>query len=221
MQKDFFKNKKPNIEKLKKAGFKKVKDFYDKSFDLTDGAFSLHISIDKAGNLKTQITEKATNELYTLHLAEGVNGAFVNTIRNEYNRILEDISKKYFDMDVFLEKDTIDVIEYSKKKYKSKVEYLWEKFPRNAVLRRADNKKWYAAILTVKKSKLGLKGDEIVEVLNIRALKEDVPLLIEKDGIYPAYHMNKKSWITIILNGVVSKNKIYEMIDTSYDLALK
>ena len=83
---------------------------------------------------------------------------------------------------------------------------------------RKDNKKWYLAILSVNGTKLGLK-DEIVEVLDIRAPKEEVPQLLKLKHIYPAYHMNKKNWITILLDPSCPIEEIYTRIDVSYNLA--
>ena len=40
-------------------------------------------------------------------------------------------------------------------------------------------------------------------------------------AITPGYHMNKKHWNTVILDGSLSKKLILEMIDHSYDLVLK
>lgn len=41
------------------------------------------------------------------------------------------------------------------------------------------------------------------------------------DAIIPGYHMNKKHWNTIICNGTIPKDEIYEMIDNSYDLVVR
>ena len=40
-------------------------------------------------------------------------------------------------------------------------------------------------------------------------------------GIMPGYHMNKKHWNTVILDGSLSKNLILEMIDHSYNLVFQ
>lgn len=40
-------------------------------------------------------------------------------------------------------------------------------------------------------------------------------------AIVPGYHMNKKHWNTVMLDGSLSKKLILEMIDHSYDLVLK
>ena len=101
------------------------------------------------------------------------------------------------------------------------MEYLWEKFPNNAVARRKDNKKWYIVILTVNKNKLGIKDNEYAEVADLRAKTENIENLLKKDNIYKGYHMNKKNWITIILDGSIPVKEIYEFIDESYLLAGK
>ena len=41
------------------------------------------------------------------------------------------------------------------------------------------------------------------------------------DGIIPGYHMNKKHWNTILMDGSVPDKLIYELIDLSYELVIK
>ena len=48
-----------------------------------------------------------------------------------------------------------------------------------------------------------------------------IELREENPAIIPGYHMNKKHWNTVILDGSLSKKLILEMIDHSYDLVLK
>jgi predicted DNA-binding protein (MmcQ/YjbR family) len=56
-------------------------------------------------------------------------------------------------------------------------------------------------------------------------LKCDPALAIELrerySSVIPGYHMNKKHWNTIILDGTVPDKEIYSWIDHSYDLVLK
>ena len=137
------------------------------------------------------------------------------------NKILKDIKEKCFEMQVFEWDYSYKVLDYAKNKYNSDAEYLWEKFPRNAVCRRNDNQKWFLAILSVKGSNIGLNTDEIVELIDLRATTEEVEKLTATPNYYPAYHMNKKHWFTIVLDGSVKIEKIYEYIDKSYDLAKK
>ena len=211
-------NKKINMDKLKKYGFVYQNGLWCYTTSVLDGEFRLKVLI-KDNLITTELTEVSTDEPYTLHLVQSANGKFVGKIRQEYEDILEDIANSCFEFEVFEFKQALEIIEYVKSKYGSEIEYLWEKFPRNAVCRRADNKKWYLAILSVRADKLGFDSDEIIEVIDIRADKESVPQLLRADNIYPAYHMNKKSWITIVLDGSMNISQIFKMIDESYNLA--
>ena len=214
-------NKKANIKKLEQYGFKKNKDKYTYSTDIMNGDFTLNIDIINESEIQTELIEKAFGEPYTLHLVEDAEGTFVGEIREQYQKILNDIKEKCFEINVFEWEYSYKVLEYAKEKYGSDAEYLWPKFPRNAICRRNDNEKWYFAILSVKGSKIGLNTDEIVELIDLRANVEDVPHLIRQPNIYPAYHMNKKHWFTIVLDGSVPIKEIYKYIDISYNLAKK
>lgn len=191
---------------------------YCKTFSILQGDFELTVILKEPNIVETQIIEVETGELYTLHLSNE-EGDFVGKIRAEYNKIIENIILENFENCIFKSKYTYKVIDYIYKKYYDNPEYLWVKFPDNAVIRRKDNSKWYIVILTVAKNRLGIDSDEKVEVLNLRVKPEVLPELLEHENIYPAYHMNKKHWISIILDGSVPLKEILKFIDTSYLLA--
>lgn len=93
------------------------------------------------------------------------------------------------------------------------------KFDENAIWRRKDNKKWYGAMLTVKKCKLGLSTDEKVEVLDLRAKPENLQRLIDNVHIFSGYHMNKKYWISVLLDECTNEKEVFDLIDQSYIIA--
>jgi predicted DNA-binding protein (MmcQ/YjbR family) len=41
------------------------------------------------------------------------------------------------------------------------------------------------------------------------------------DAVLPGYHMNKKHWNTVIINGSIPDNEVKRMIDNSYVLIVK
>jgi len=214
-----FENKKFNKNKLLSFGFQKKIDKYYYSREIFNNEFILNVQIDN-NTLKTELIEKSTNDIYTLHLVEGIEGDFVGKIKEEYQKVLKEIEDNCFDTDVFKSEYTKKVIDYAKEKYQDEPEYLWEKFPNNAIFRRKDNKKWYAAILSVKENRLIPTGSEnIIEVIDLRG--NNVSEMIKEQNIYAGYHMNKKNWFSIILDGSVEIKKIYNMIDISYELAKK
>ena len=55
--------------------------------------------------------------------------------------------------------------------------------------------------------------------MDLRYQKDSIQELIDNEKIYHGYHMNKKSWITIKLDNSVDKQKIFELIDNSYNLS--
>ncbi|MCR4880429.1 MAG: MmcQ/YjbR family DNA-binding protein [bacterium] len=184
------------------------------------GEFELHIEIISPNIVKTKMLERDTHEPYTLHLTSEA-GTFVGQVREEYERVLGDICEKCFEYDVFKTQQSRKLIEHIYEKYKGELEFLWEKSPDAAIVRRKDNKKWYIVFMVIKKDRLGIDSQEPIEVIDIRVKTENMPELLEQGNIYPGYHMNKKHWITIILDGSVSLVEIYKLLDKSYELALK
>lgn len=84
-----------------------------------------------------------------------------------------------------------EIFEYVKKQYGTVPEYLWKESPESAVLRH-QNGKWYAVLMQVEKSKLGLEEDTKVDILDVKCDPDMVGLLTQTYGFLPGYHMNKK-----------------------------
>ena len=110
------------------------------------------------------------------------------------------------------------VYEYIKKTYGCEPEYLWAKFPGNAVFRHKENRKWFAAVLPVKRQKLGLPGQGDITVLNIKSDPVSISFLSREEGYFPGYHMNKSSWLSVVLDGSVEQEHIFGLIDRSFKL---
>ncbi|MCD8157890.1 MAG: MmcQ/YjbR family DNA-binding protein [Clostridiales bacterium] len=110
------------------------------------------------------------------------------------------------------------LIDYAKEKYKTEPEYLWLKYPSYAVFRHSDSKKWYGLIADVPKNKLGLEGSEKVDVLNVKCEGLVADMLKQNRGFLPGWHMNKKYWISILLDGTVENEKIFDLLDMSFEL---
>jgi predicted DNA-binding protein (MmcQ/YjbR family) len=112
-----------------------------------------------------------------------------------------------------------NVSKYIKKKYKASPEYLWKRYPRFAVFRHDDNCKWYAAIMNVTPDKIGAMGCDEIDIIDVKI--DDLMLrdiLLQQEGYYPGYHMNKGNWITIVLDGTVAFDEVCRMIDASYEI---
>lgn len=216
-----FKNRKLNISKLLSYGFAEYNDCYVYSADLLDGQMKMNVSVSKDGKTNTEVVDSNSGEEYVLHLVQSATGSFVGQVKAEYEDVLEQICSKCYDIEIFKSKQAKSVIDYVKDKYGDEPEYLWKKFPDNAIVRRKDNKKWYIALLTVSSRKLGFDSDEMIEILDLRMKPEDVETMVDSKKYFPGYHMNKKHWITICLDETVSFDEICSKIDDSYNLAIK
>ena len=74
------------------------------------------------------------------------------------------------------------VIRYVRQTYGDELEFLWERFPDNAIFRRKDTGKWYGALLVLSRRKLGLASDDLVDILDLRIKSGEIETLVDKDG---------------------------------------
>lgn len=107
---------------------------------------------------------------------------------------------------------------YIAETYGADEEYLWQRYPNYCVFRRTDNKKWFALIADVPKAKLRLDGEGIVNVLDVKLDPILVDSLKCSVGFLPAYHMNKATWITALLDGTVPDEQIKILLDMSFEI---
>ena len=211
---------KPNSDKLNKYGFTEKNGAHVYTAQIMDGQFLLTLKITE-NDIHTEVIDLATNEPYTLFLVDGAMGSFVGEVRSFYESALRDIADKCFDKCIFKSEYTQGLIEYVATTYGDAPEFLWEKYPDCAIFRRKDNNKWYGLIMTVAKSKLGLQSDERVEILDLKADTNEIDSLVDGKKIFSGYHMNKRHWITVCLDGSVPLREIERMLDISYKLAGK
>ena len=114
------------------------------------------------------------------------------------------------------ESSTHDLACYAEQKYGDSPEYLWEKFPQFAAIRKHETKKWYCLLGTVDSKRIGAATEGVAEIANFKIEPSKIPALLKQAGFYPAYHMNKKSWVTVLLDGTVPLDKIKQLLDESY-----
>lgn len=219
MFEELLKNKKANLNLIKKYGFLEKENIYILKKKIHKDEFQLEVYINKNGNIDTNLIEIATGEPYFLYKLD-TQGEFVGALREEIKEILCDVINSCYSDSVYKLNQTIAIIEYIKCKYKCLPEFLWKKFPNFAVFRRKDNKKWFCIVMIVSKDKLGLNSKEEIEIINLKSSKEKVGEYLKNENIYQAYHMNKKSWYTIVLNNTIKLEEVKLKIDDSFNNAI-
>lgn len=218
---NIFKDKKLNLSKLVMFGFENEDSCYVYRKILTDSNFLLTVRVTVQGSVSAEITDPDFCEPYTLHLTDTATGSFVGNIKIQYEETLKQVADRCFECNVFKSKQAKDLIEYVRNTYGDELEFLWDKSPGNAIWRRKDTKKWYGALLTVSKRRVGINSDEKTEILDLRVHPDELDELIDYKTFFPGYHMNKKHWYTVILDGSANFQKICRGIDKSYLLAVK
>ena len=108
------------------------------------------------------------------------------------------------------------IINFVKQKYNVVPEYLWRRYPTYCIFRRADNDKWFVLIGDVSRETFDLGGDGNVGIINLKT--DNAEFLRGVAGVFPAYHMNKGHWISVLLDGTVSIKNIQKLIEMSYEL---
>ena len=70
--------------------------------------------------------------------------------------------------------------------------------------------------MNLDKSKLIENSNGEVEIMDIKLDPNVVEDLLQRNGFYPAYHMNKQHWISVLLDGTVAKDRVFDLIHMSF-----
>ena len=92
------------------------------------------------------------------------------------------------------------LFEYCLSAHSTAPDYPFEGDFETAVLRHTDNRKWYAIVMRVSRCKFGFDDDEVIDVVNLKLPTEMFGSFGAADGVYPAYHMNKLHWVSVLLH---------------------
>ena len=153
------------------------------------------------------------NEVYSLFSVDSASGEIVTAIREEVKNILE----KILCLGSFVYED---ILCYAKGKYNSTTVQPFKTNPDIKALVTTKNK-WYALFLDVEYSKLQKDSlvDSKVKIINLKHLSSEISTVINNRNIFPAYHMNKNHWISVVLDNNIDIEYVKGLIELSYDLA--
>ena len=165
------------------------------------------------------VYDQETGDLYPQVHMESMRGSFVGAVREACLEVLYQIRKSCFDVQDFICPQTERVMAIVQEKYGNQLEYLWEKSPDTAVLRHESNQKWYVVLMKIPWDRLDKGREGLVEVVNLK--HDHVADLLSQKGIYPAFHMTKRYWISVPLDDTFTDEKVLELFEISWDLTRK
>ena len=215
---EIFKSYQFNQEKAHAFGFVENSGVWIYSCQILQGDFVMTVSIT-ADNVSFQVFDQETGDLYPQVHMESFKGSFVGSVREACLEILYQIRNACFEVQDFICPQTKRIMTQVQEKYGNQLEYLWEKSPDTAVLRHEGNKKWYAVLMKISWDKLEKGREGQVEAVNLK--HDQVADLLLNKGIYPAFHMNKRYWISVALDDALSDEEVLELIEKSWNLTTK
>ena len=113
-----------------------------------------------------------------------------------------------------------EVIKIIAETYSVDAEYLWDG-ETHAVFRHPVSNKWFGIIMEVKKKNLHIEGCEksceTEDVMNVKVNPILIEDLLHEETFLPAYHMNKKNWVSIRLE-LIKETALKKFIDESWNL---
>ncbi len=160
----------------------------------------------------TKVYEQVDDEEYlpfTIKISEGI---YVSKIREQVELIKNDILNNCFTNTNIRE----ELLEYVYDKYSTVPEYPWKEYPLYCTLKTAHKKKWYGLVMNIPYKALGIKREGNIDAINLKNEPDKIISLIDNKHYFKAYHMNKKYWLTILLDNSSDLEKIKQLLDESY-----
>ena len=201
-------------EQLKGFGFKEEADKLVYKKEILDSYFLIEI-VFANNQLTIEVYDLEFDEIYSLFSVDSAVGETVQNIRENVEKLLSLILGLADESG----KISLEIINYCNNKYGENHVNPFKKHPDILAFVNEKNK-WYALFLDVDYSKLKKNTDITtkVKILNIKYPTDKILDIIDNKNIFPAYHMNKKHWISIVIDKNIKLETIKELIDISYSL---
>ena len=205
-------------DKAQAYGFKKMDGIFEYQCPVLSGSFFLKMWI-KAQEVSFKVYDQDTDDEYIQIHLEQLQGDFVGQVREACQETLAAIRQSCFEVEDFLYPQAKRLMNYISQRFQGRIEYLWERSPDSGAIRHRDTLKWYGVFMAIDWKKLDAGKSGNIEVLNVKT-NQAADLTHEK-GIYPAFHMNKKYWVSIPLDNTLADEELFSLVDRSWQLTKK
>lgn len=225
-----FRSAVPDYSKFRKFGFEKQGDAYVCKKPLSETGFYTLLTVhgEKLSAEVYESDDDFADSKYALFDVESANGSFVSQIRAQVQNIVEDFRLACFESTDLHKKYT----QFLQKEFNCTPDFPWTA-PENSTetesafksaryddyaVYRCPNNKWFALVMNISYKNLGFENDEEVFVVNLKADPENIRVVVDRKSVFPAYHMNKKHWITVLLTGVTDFDMLCDLTRQSFEL---
>jgi len=200
-------------EQLLQFGFKEEAEKLIYRQEILDMSFLIEI-VFVDSQLLVEVYDLEFDEVYSLYSVDSAVGETVQNIREHVENLLRSI----LGLADQSGKISSEVIDYCNKYGGNHVNPFKKHLDILAFVN--EKNKWYALLSDVEYNKLNKNTDITtkVKILNVKYPTDNILDIIDNQNIFPAYHMNKKHWISIVLDKNIKLETIKELIDISYSL---
>ena len=201
-------------EQLNGFGFKEEAEKLIYRKEILDSSFLIEI-VFVNNQLMVEVYDIEFDEIYSLFSVDSAVGETVQNIREH----VENLQSSILGLAAESEQINSEVVDYCNNKYGENHVNPFKKHPDILAFVNEKNK-WYALLSDVEYNKLNKNTDITtkVKILNVKYPTDRILEIIDNKNIFPAYHMNKKHWISIVLDKNIKFKTIKELIDISYSL---
>ena len=217
LEEEIFQRKKVKWDCLCPFGFTVSDLGYDYHTKFMNGDFEAHLHISFDSSISGTVYDRETGEEYTNIRVKSIRGAFVMKVREAYQTILQTIADACFVDKYFISDQANRIAQWISHKYGTVPEFLWERTPSDGIFRHSENQKWYGIIMYIPYERLNKERQGMIEVLNVKINPMERETLLRNEGCYPAYHMNKKHWMTVVLDDTLTDQEIITYVESSYE----
>ena len=199
--------------------------------------FTAEIMVRESGEVSGRVIDVMNEEEYVQLRMPNYNGAYVGAVRAEYEAILLDIAEKCCNEVNFASDQSNRIAAEILERYAVEPDFPWDDDGNGeyGVFRHPGSRKWFGLIMNIDRRLLDRKADKkekkaagnegqanksavMVDVINLKADEFKTEALHKIPGIYPAYHMNHKKWISVVLDDELSDSDVLDLVDISYRL---
>ncbi|MCG9883836.1 MmcQ/YjbR family DNA-binding protein [Streptococcus suis] len=181
-----------------------------------EGQFEAVVEVDEAGQLSSYVWDCEMEEVYTAHLVTAPAGAFVGQVREAYQSILDRVEEACCVALPFTKDQSNRIAQLIKEQWGDLPDYPFAKLPTYGAFRHPNNNKWYALVSQIPRDKLdGSGSQEQLEIVNLKVDGREIAELLSQSGIFPAYHMSKKTWVSVLLDDTVEDQMVFDLLEKS------
>lgn len=167
--------------------------------------------------LEVNAFDSDTDEEYLpFNVADNISG-YVMSVREKAELLLKDIKAQC----LVKSNVKLQLMDYCSQRFGTVPDAPWPETPENFTFKTARRNKWYALFMTIPYKSLGLAKAGKVDVVNIKLPPAKILQLVDRQHFYPAYHMNKKHWLTVMLQKDADISLVQELLAESYQLVEK